>query len=290
VRILTETAILGADVSAESALLDSRFGALAGPIRAYEERAPGQLGIAAAPVNDGGVLTCGTLQGGRAWSLIKVPLLAAFLAWRRSTKEASDGASLLSRQERRLAEDAIERSSNLAARRLFAIMAIDLGLDGARHELQRIMEAAGDTETTVAATVDPATGVTSLGTTEWGLVEALRFFRHLARGRLLSPSDTAYVLDLMRRVSPPDRWGIADAVPPTAPLAFKGGWGPEPDLRWLVRQVAVVGEGDSASVLAVMVKPDLRAPTRADLRSFEAGKRLLRATAEIVTNRLGPFA
>jgi hypothetical protein len=270
--------------------MSSRLAALRAPLEQYSEQAPAEIGIAVAPVRDGPTVAVGELRSGRASSVMKVPLIVAFLNWRREAREAADGASLLRHHERRFAEAAITRSSNVAARRLHTLMAISLGAAGARHEVEKTLRAARDTRTTLPSRVNSATGLVEIGTTTWRLTDALGFFRQLARGSLLPPSDTAYVMALLRDIDEKDRWGVADAFPPDTALAFKGGWGRQADQRWLVEQVAVVGGDESAYVLAVMAKPSFRVASGADLRPFYAGQRLVREAAAAVAEWMGPLA
>jgi hypothetical protein len=46
----------------------------------------------------------------------------------------------------------------------------------------------------------------------------------LARKRLLEPTDTRFLLGLMRNVEPTQRWGFADSIDPTLQPAVKNGW------------------------------------------------------------------
>ncbi len=69
---------------------------------------------------------------------------------------------------------------------------------------------------------------------------------------------------------------------------LKGGWGPGDDLRWLVEQVAVVGHGDGAYVVALMARTPVRARSLADRRSYDAARRLLQRGADAVQAAVGP--
>jgi hypothetical protein len=238
--------------------------------------------VAIVPVGEGPVTAIGSLQRGRAWSAMKIPLLAAFLEWRRES-----GAGL-SAGERRDAEAAIRRSDNLAARALYRRMAASLGVDGARARLQQVFVRAGDRRTAVTASLNPETGLTEFGKTVWTLTDAVGLVRRLARGCLGEPTDDEFLLHLMRSIrGTRHRWGVPLAFEPAAPLAFKAGWGPEPDLRWLVEQVAVVGTGRGAYVLGVMVRPRLRAASLADPSAYYAGRRFARDVARVVATTVG---
>ena len=63
-------------------------------------------------------------------------------------------------------------------------------------------------------------------------------------------------MTLMREVEPDQRWGAGSGgFPSSLSLGFKGGWGPEADGRYLVRQTAIVGSGDQGYVFSMLAKP-----------------------------------
>jgi hypothetical protein len=80
------------------------------------------------------------------------------------------------------------------------------------------------------------------------------FYRSLARGCLLSRADSTYVLSLMSSVTSSQDWG-AGSVDFGAPVAFKGGWGPEDGGRYLVRQTAIIGSGSRGYVFSMIALP-----------------------------------
>ncbi len=62
----------------------------------------------------------------------------------------------------------------------------------------------------------------------------------LARGRLLSQTDTRLLLGLMRNVQPNQQWGFADVIDPTLQLAVKNGWYEDTDEPvWRVHCTAI---------------------------------------------------
>jgi hypothetical protein len=277
----------GAARASPPVALSDRLGALRSALGPYGRSAPGEWGIAIAPLGEGPVTTIGTLQEGRAWSAIKIALLVAFLNWRRETSGPAASARLTV-DERRDADFAIRRSDNLAARALYRRMAGGLGVAGARARLQQVFVDAGDARTTVASSLNPETGLTEFGTTRWTLADAVGLLRRLGRGCLLTRADNTYVLGLMRTIrGRRHRWGVPLAFPPAVPIAFKAGWGPEPDLRWLVEQVAIIGEGRGAYVLGIMVRSDWRAETEADPAAYYAGRRFVRSVATVVADTVG---
>ncbi|WP_163798040.1 hypothetical protein [Mycolicibacterium sediminis] len=55
----------------------------------------------------------------------------------------------------------------------------------------------------------------------------------------------------MQLVAPDQQWGFAG----DAGVAAKGGWGPEPDGVYLVRQIALLGAGADSLGVAIAAKP-----------------------------------
>jgi hypothetical protein len=53
--------------------------------------------------------------------------------------------------------------------------------------------------------------VTTFGQTEWRPSQAVKFFRALGNGCLLSAGGSAYVLNLMENVEPSESWGLGSA-------------------------------------------------------------------------------
>jgi hypothetical protein len=116
------------------------------------------------------------------------------------------------------------------------------------------------------ATVPPPPGAaTTFGQTEWSPGEAVKFFRALAVGCLLSSSQTGYVLGLMQNIEPSESWGLGSAG--FSSVAFKGGWGPESG-GYLVRQ-------SGTSIPAHLVEPPLR--SSATRRPSPQARKCLRA-------------
>jgi hypothetical protein len=109
--------------------------------------------------------------------------------------------------------------------------------------VQDVLAAAGDSSTRVEAKV-LRPGFTPFGQTEWSLAAQARLMAAFP-GLPHSESIRAY----MRRVAPEQRWGLGvlgDDV------ELKGGWGPDPDGRHLVRQMGIVGP----LAVAVAAVPD----------------------------------
>jgi beta-lactamase class A len=242
----------------------------------FAAEAPGEVGIAVAPLDDSAPATVGAAQSGRAWSTMKVPLLVALI-------DRLGGAEELSAGERSQAEAALTASDNEAALALFDRLG---GLEGGNEEasaaIERVLRRAGDDETEVNTEPSPE-GYSTFGQTEWSASASTRFFRALSAGCLMAGEDTDYVLSLMEDVVADQRWGLGEAAAPaTAEVAFKGGWGPEPEGGYLVRQGGVVTSADrgySLSVIAV--------PADTSEASFAAGQDLVTEAARIVAENAG---
>lgn len=181
---------------------------------------PATIGIAVARPDVAEVMSLGRWSSGVAWSTIKVPL--AIAALRRDPARAHD-----------LAVKAITESDNEASERLWS----QLG-DPARAALQvqGVVRECGDAVTMVESQrIRPP--FTAFGQTKWSLDRQARF----AAG-LPGVGDAATVIDLMRRLTPDQRWGLA-----AKGIAAKAGWGPGLADDYLVRQFGIVPT-DSAHV------------------------------------------
>ena len=83
------------------------------------------------------------------------------------------------------------------------------------------------------------------GQTLWPVSAQTRFMTSLARGCLLDRASTTYLLALMNEVIPGQRWGFG-TLPSVS--ALKGGWGPDPDGGYLVRQMGLQPLGNAIVV------------------------------------------
>jgi hypothetical protein len=117
----------------------------------------------------------------------------------------------------------------------------------AAEAVERVLAAAGDSETRVETEV-VFPPYTSFGQTQWSLAAQQRFAAGLSR-----VPGAELVLGLMRRVIPEQRWGFA-AVDPDA--AIKGGWGPDPPGRALVRQFGILSVEGLTVTAAIANEPE----------------------------------
>jgi hypothetical protein len=204
---------------------------------------PDRVQIAIAPLASRHVEVLGGNEAGHGWSTTKVPVLAALIKAR--------GSRGLTTTERGLAESAITASDNGSILSLFSdLERIKGGLVGASHYVESLFRLSGDTNSVVATGSPPAGAATTFGQTLWTPTDSVKFFSALARGCLLSPTQTAYVLGLMRNIESSESWGLGSAGFST--VAFKGGWGPEAG-GYLVRQSGIVNVGTSRAVAVSIV-------------------------------------
>jgi hypothetical protein len=237
----------------------------------------GELGVFVQPLEGGVAYSYGPLQSGRTWSVIKVPLVLAYLRWRAKAGGVRDGSRALTALERAELEQTIRDSDNRSARHLYERMARRFGLDGADGRIEKVFDAAGETGIRI-----PKTGLHAFGTTVWRLSDAVELFRALNDGELASRADTRYVLALMSRIRHRDSWGLKLAYGPGSRVAFKGGWGPDGG-QWSLEQVGIVGGGNSGYVIAIMFHTNGRSPIS---DAFAAGRSMFNAVASIIAQQI----
>ena len=199
----------------------------------------------------------------QAMSTSKILILSALL-------RDNGGEHNLSAEQRSLAQAAVTQSDNDAIQALFSDLETDRGgLLGASAYATSLLREAGDDQTQVATAPPPPGYATTFGQTPWTPTAEVTFFRSVALGCVLSPADTGYVLGLMRSIEPSESFGLGSAGFPEA--AFKGGWGPEPDNQYGVRQTGIIGSGDSGVVVAITADP---------VSTFAAGQSVLDQVAQ----------
>lgn len=97
----------------------------------------------------------------------------------------------------------------------------------------------------------------SLVTRPWGFsritaADQTRYFLHI--DRLTVPRHRAYAMELLRTITPVQRWGIARVRPPSWRLYFKGGWGD--GKGWVDHQVALLTRGKQRVSVAILTLHD----------------------------------
>lgn len=227
-----------------------------GPLAGFDTLAAqlgGNSGIALAPVGGGQSISAGTLQSGPAWSTIKVPLAIAALT-------APGGSEQLTSAAR-----AITASDNAAAEQLW-------------HSLGDPPVAATQVQAVLQQFGDPATAVESrkirpeysaFGQTVWSLAAQTQFASFLP-----CHTEAAQVLGYMDDVEADQRWGLG-----TLPGAsFKGGWGPDDQGRYLVRQFGIIPVGSGQLAVAIAAE----APSG----SFDDAAAMLTQIAQWISTRV----
>jgi hypothetical protein len=156
-----------------------------------------------------------------------------------------------------LVERAITESDNAAALALFqGIEAAKGGVVPASRYVQTLLRQSGD-KTTVVNTVQPAGGYSTFGQTQWSLAQGTRFYRALASECLAPVAADREITHLMTQIEPSQRWGLGQAhFPGAATVMFKGGWGPNAQGDYLVRQFGIVrSRGGRGFVVGLIDEP-----------------------------------
>jgi hypothetical protein len=192
----------------------------------------GPIGMSIAPVGGGGSpITLGKWTVGAAWSTSKIPLVIAALRAESPPAQITEAMKA-----------AITNSDNAAAESIWG------GLGNgdpvaAAHAVQQVLADAGDHETQVPSE-RKRSGYTIFGQTQWSLANQVNFAAVMACDDRDKP-----VLDLMSQIEPGQRWGLG--VVPNA--EFKGGWGPNEENRYLVRQFGFITNEATGAVTAVAI-------------------------------------
>lgn len=249
----------------------TRRSALRAQISALYAR--GAVGVLAQPLDGQASFEGGTLHTGAGWSTMKIPVILARagLAQRRG----EELATIRDRVTR-----AITASDNAAAQSLFDDLATSAGgVVGGSTLVAQVLRAAGDRTTTVN-TAKPPGGFSTFGQTQWSLAAGDRFFGALARRCLAPRGRDGWIVGLMREIEPDQRWGLgAGASSGVKSIAFKGGWGPGADGRYLVRQFGIVDAGGGRRVVVGLM-------ARAVDGTFGAGVSLIGDLATVVRRHL----
>jgi hypothetical protein len=177
-------------------------------------------------------LTLGSWTSGPAWSTIKVPLSLAALVHTDTTSA------------RALVHRALKESDNDAADGLWGSLG---GGTRAAAAVNRQLAVEGDAVTrTESRQVHPP--FSPYGQTQWSLADQVAFAAGLACDR--SAPATMVKAD-MAAVTNSQQWGLG-RVPGAQ---FKGGWGPDTQGHYLVRQVGLVARGTQVVAIAIAVLP-----------------------------------
>jgi hypothetical protein len=188
---------------------------------------PADVGVA---VSAGDLsITYGNWQSGAAWSTIKVPLAVAA-----TRKDAAAAEPFVAA--------AITQSDNASADELWAMLGTPTEAGAAVQDVL----ADGNNAGVAVQTTQVRPPYSPYGQTTWPLEQAARFAFSLPC--LAAES----LLGQMSDIATDQQWGLAG----DAGVAAKGGWGPEPDGGYLVRQIASVGDGPDSFGVAIAAKPN----------------------------------
>ena len=208
-----------------------------------EAQLDGQVGVSIGPPGSDRVFTAGKLVSGPAWSTIKVPIALRVL-------QDAGGPSGLNPAQADDIQRALTLSDNDAAAALFGgLERAHGGMGGAATAVEAILRQAGDSATQISTR--GRAGFSPYGQTEWSLAVQQRFMSQLVAGCVGTQASRDYVLNLMGQVTS-DQWGLGSAG---LAAKWKGGWGPGPDGRYLVRQMGTLHIGDREAVVTLAAIP-----------------------------------
>jgi len=200
-------------------------------------RADSFVGIAASDAAEG--LTCKLRETDHfyAASVIKVTIISALL-------RKVGGPAAMTRAQHDLAYQMITQSSNSAAQKLWEEVGIG--------HVQDFLNAAGMPHTVL----NDAWGLTLLTPQdELTLLDVLT-----TKGNVLSNSSRGYVLWLMSKVIPSERWGVSADAPSDVTVHIKNGWLPYPKAAdWRINSIgAFTGTGIAYQIVILTGPPDGR--------------------------------
>lgn len=243
-----------APLAAATAPSETLVAALPGTLAAdFADLAPllnGHVGMAIMPVGGDQMAVFGDLTAGPAWSTIKVPLMLAVLRANGSTNQMSS---------------AITESDNSAADVLWQSLGTP---DNAASSVTSILREGSDTVTTVPA-ARSRSDYSPYGQADWSLPNQLRFAAALP---CLPGADT--VLAMMGKITASQQWGLGHLDN----SAFKGGWGPDANGNYLVRQFGLVNTPSGQIAIAVAAQ--------SNSGTYEGGTAVLNRLADLVSKHL----
>jgi len=206
------------------------------------------------------------------WSTMKIPVIATYLNAVPVPPPAIKEAIRL----------AITESNNAAVLEVWSeLERIYHGEAGASRELERTLDEHQKSATHVYTGEIPSGAATTFGQTDWRAGPASEFFLQLADHKVISSDvNTNYVLKLMSKIAPSQRWGVGAEGANIAGAAYKDGWGPE-GAKYLVRQSAIIDAGTNhATTIAIIAYPPPGAA------SFAEGQRMVSEAANWVKKQL----
>ncbi|MFE1591886.1 hypothetical protein [Nocardia sp. NPDC058705] len=230
-------------------------GSLAADFTQLQQGFRGSAGLAIMPVGGKQMVTFGNWTTGPAWSTIKVPLAIAAL---RNSASSSSYASA-----------AITASDNGAADSLWASLGSG---DDAAQAVEGVLREGGDARTTVPTTRTRA-DASVYGQAEWTLADQVRF-----ASQLPCIPQSERVVGLMQQIIVSHHWGLGVF----GSAEFKGGWGPDPGGKYLVRQFGLIDSPTGRIAIAFAAQPDSG--------SFNDGMAMLDKMATLISGHLTELA
>jgi hypothetical protein len=224
VCVIAAVAVADAGVRpGNTAALVSDFGQLPTSVSA-------RIGIALTPLGGSGpTFTFGEWRSGSAWSTIKVPLVMAALREEHPPQVTAQMTA------------AITQSDNAAADAIWAGLGDPVT---AAHKVDAVLADAGDFTPVQSQRLQPP--YSPYGQTDWPLTAQAHFLSVAS-----CESRNAPVLALMGQIANDQRWGLGTI----SGTRFKGGWGPSPSLKYLVRQMGLLITPTGISVAAIAAEP-----------------------------------
>lgn len=200
-----------------------------------------QVGVAI--LGQEGPLHAGKLNEEGAWSTIKVPIAGAVEEKLRHAEAHGQPAPRAAMEADM--DAAIHYSDNDAAFRLW--MYVGDGSDRtASYKVRDYMHRVGD-PTNAAKQFEDGVYI-GFGAIKWKLTDQVKFMNGF---RCMNGSDK--VLERMSHIIPDHSYGLAKIKG----SEFKGGWGPEPDGRFIYRQLGLVpGPDGEMTPVAIMAIPN----------------------------------
>ncbi|WP_405147871.1 hypothetical protein OG308_30605 [Nocardia salmonicida] len=230
-------------------------GSLAADFTELQQGFRGSAGLAIMPVGGKKMVTFGNWSSGPAWSTIKVPL--AIAALRNSASYAT------------YASAAITASDNGAADTLWDSLG---GGGAAAQAVQNVLREGGDVRTTVPPTRTRA-DASIYGQAEWTLADQVRF-----ASQLPCIPQSERVVGLMQQIIASHHWGLGAF----GSAEFKGGWGPDPAGKYLVRQFGLIDSPTGRIAIAFAAQPDSG--------GFSDGTAMLDKMATLISGHLSELA
>ncbi|HEX6288466.1 MAG TPA: serine hydrolase [Herpetosiphonaceae bacterium] len=213
-------------------------------IRKLEELSPaaaqialersGLVGAAVLDLKSGDLYSIGGTRAFPMYSTAKVPIMVGVL--NKAIREKRGVAGW----EDRLLRSMIQQSSNDAATNLFIHV-------GGAGPLERYLRSIGIQNTNI----NPDGWGASTTTAQ----DMARLMTKLANCTILNAKLCHYALELMRGVTPGQRWGVSAGVPDGLSVAVKNGWYPE-DEGWAINSVGYIKGQRKRYAIAVYTRPN----------------------------------